>query len=186
VNERDNCAPVTAVAVNTTVPVREVAPALAWVVNTTDPFPEPPDGLTVTQLGAVTTQEVFEVTVRVLDTTPAVGFHAVVGAIVKVGGGGAAWLTVMVLDIAGLPTVLLNITVALRIEVVRFGSAVNTTVPSPLPVDGDTDNQGLVVQVPVSRQSVFEDTAMVWLPPLIAVGFQTVVGETVNVAGTPA
>jgi len=90
VNERDNCAPVADVAVNTTVPLRAAVPVLASVVNTTDPFPVPPDELNDTHSGPVTTQVVFEVTALVLDTTPAVGFHAVVGAIVKVGGGGAA------------------------------------------------------------------------------------------------
>ena len=89
-NERDNCTPLTAVAVNVTVPVRAAVPVLAAVVNTTDPFPVPLDGLNDTQSGPVTTQLLFEVTDRVLATTPAAGFHAVVGAIVKVGGGGAA------------------------------------------------------------------------------------------------
>jgi len=90
VNERDTCAPIVLVVVNTTGPDRAEAVVLASVVNATDPLPVPLDGLTVTQLGAVISQEVFDVTARVIVTTPAVGFHAVVGAIVKVGGGGAA------------------------------------------------------------------------------------------------
>jgi len=67
----------------------------------------------------------------------------------------------MVLVIVGLPTVLVKVTVALRATVVGFGAAVNTTVSLPLPVVGVTDSQVLVVQVPATRQSVFEDTAMV-------------------------
>jgi len=41
--------------------------------------------LTVTQLGAFTSQDVFEVTVLVVVTTPAAGFHAAVDT-VNVGG----------------------------------------------------------------------------------------------------
>ena len=88
--------------------------------------------------------------------------------------------------IAGLPTVLVNVTVALRATAVAFGCAVNTTVPLPLPVVGATDSQLLAVQVPATRQSVFEDTVMVWLPPVPAGGAQTVAGATVNVAVSPA
>jgi len=67
----------------------------------------------------------------------------------------------MVLDIAGLPTVLLNITVAVRAAVVRFGAAVNTTAPLPVPMAGVTVNQLLALQLPATRQSVFEDTLIV-------------------------
>ena len=92
----------------------------------------------------------------------------------------------MVRVIAGLPTVLVYVTVALRATVVGFGSAVITTVSLPLPVVGVTDNQLLAVQVPATRQSVLEDTVMVWLPPAGPDGFQTVVGVTVKMAVTPA
>ena len=54
-------------------------------MNDTVALPEPVVGLTVTQLGAVTCQDVFEVTALVVVTAPAAGFHAVVDT-VKVGG----------------------------------------------------------------------------------------------------
>jgi len=67
------------------LPLRSAVEGLAWVVSDTVALPEPVAGLTVTQAGAVTSQEVFEVTALVVVTTPTPGFHAVVGT-VKVGG----------------------------------------------------------------------------------------------------
>jgi len=61
----------------------------------------------------------------------------------------------------GLPTVLVNVTVALRAVVVGFGRAVNTTVPLPFPLVDVTDSQVVPAQVPPTRQSVFDDTVMV-------------------------
>jgi len=57
--------------------------------------------------------------------------------------------------------VLVNVTVALRAVVFGFGRAVNTTALLPVPLVGVTDNQVVPAQVPATRQSVFEDTAMV-------------------------
>jgi len=179
VNERDNCTPVTDVAVNTTAPVREVAPVLTWVVNTTDPFPVPLDELNDTQSGPVTTQLLFEVTVRVLVTTPAVGFHAVVGEMVKVGGGGAACVTVNERDTcAPIVLVVVNTTGPLRAEAVVLASVVNTTEPFPEPPDGLT-----VTQLgAVTTQLLFEVTVRV-LDTTPAVGFHAVVGAMVKVGG---
>jgi len=173
---------VTDVVLNSTVPVRGAVEVFAWAVNDTVALFNPVDGLTVTQLGAVTSQLVFEVTALVVVTTPAAGFHAPVGT-VKTNPGCD---TVIVLLIAGLPTVLVNITVAERATAVGFGAAVNTTVPSPLPEVGATDSQEAPVQVPATCQSVFEDTAIDWVPPVPAGGAQVVAGATVNVAGSPA
>jgi len=58
-------------------------------VNDTVAFPDPTDGVTVTQPGANTCQLVFDVTARVTVAPAAAGFHTVTGT-VKVGGGGAA------------------------------------------------------------------------------------------------
>jgi len=93
---------------------------------------------------------------------------------------------VIVLVTVGLPTGLANVTVALRATVAGFGRAVNTTVPSLVPVVGVAVSQVEVDQVPATRQSVFEDTVMVWLPPVAAGGVQVVAGATVKVAVTPA
>ena len=78
------------------LPLRSAVEPFAWVVTDTVALPEPLDGLTVTQAGAVTSQEVFEVTALVVVTTPTPGFHAVVGT-VKVPGSswecnGGVWL----------------------------------------------------------------------------------------------
>ena len=88
--------------------------------------------------------------------------------------------------ITGLPTGLVKVTVALRAVVVGLACAVITTVPSPVPVVGATVNQLLVDQVPATRQSVFEATAIDVAPPLIAAGVQLFDGDTVKVAVTPA
>ena len=164
------------------VPVRGAAEGFAWAVSDTVALPEPVDGLAVTQSGVETSQDVFEVTALVVVTTPAVGFQTVVGT-VKTRPG---WLTVMVLVISGVPTVLVNTTVALRATAVGFGSTVITTVPLPAPLVGVTVNQLAVVHVPVTCQVVFEDTLIVCVPPVLAGGFHTVAGLTVNVAATPA
>jgi len=73
------------VVLNSMTPVRGAVDVLAWAVSDTVALFDPLTGLTVTQLGAVTCQDVFEVTVLVVVTTPAAGFHAVVDT-VKVGG----------------------------------------------------------------------------------------------------
>ena len=93
---------------------------------------------------------------------------------------------VMVLVMVGLPVVLVNATVALRARVVGLAWAVIVTVLLAVPVVGVTVSQVEVVQVPAMRQSVLEDTVMVWLPPVAAEGFQVVAGATVRVAVTPA
>jgi len=66
------------VVVIVTVPVRCDTAVFAAVLNSSVALPVPLDGVTVTQLGAVTCQDVFEVTALVMVTTPAPGFHAVV------------------------------------------------------------------------------------------------------------
>jgi len=139
------------------VPVRGAVEVFASVRITTVAVPDPDDGVTVTHSGAVTSQLVFEVTTLDKLTTPAPGFHAVVGTVNTSPG----CVTVIVLVTTGRPTVLVNTTVALRATAVGFGSAVNTTVPLPLPVTGVTDSQLLAIQVPVTCQSVFEVTVMV-------------------------
>jgi len=162
--------------------VRGVTAVFASVRIVTVTLPDPVAGFAVTQLGAVTSQLVFEVTALVVLTTPAAGFHAVVGTVnIKPG-----CVTVIVRVVTGRPTVLVNTTVTLRATAVGFGCAVNTTVPSALPATGATDSQLLAVQVPVTCQFVFEDTLIVWLPPAPGDGAQTVVGDTVNMTGAPA
>jgi len=73
------------VVVIVTVPVRCDTAVFAAVLNSTVALPVPLDGVTVTQLGAVTCQDVFEVTALVIVTATAVGLHAVVD-ISNVGG----------------------------------------------------------------------------------------------------
>ena len=170
---------------NSMVPVRACVEKLIGVVNDTVALPDPAAGLTVTQSGALTSQVVFEVTALVVVTTPAVGFHAVTGT-VNVGATKPGWLTVNVLVTIGLPTVLVNDTVALRATVVGFGSAVTTTVPFPVPALGAIVNQELVAHVPPTLQDVFEVTATDNVPPAIAGGLQFAVGAMVSVAATPA
>jgi len=167
---------------NSMVPVRGAVEGLACAASATVALFEPLTGLTLTQSGAVTSQDAFDVTARVIVTTPAPGFHAVVGTVNTKPGCD----TVIVLVIAGLPAVLVKTTVALRVTAVGFGSAISTTVPLPLPVAGLTLNQELAVQVPATRQSVLEDTAIDALPPVAAGGAQLVDGDTVRVAATPA
>jgi len=67
------------VVLNSITPVRGAVEGFANVVNRTVALPDPDDGLTVTQSGADTTQGVVDVTVLVVLTTPAAGFHAVTG-----------------------------------------------------------------------------------------------------------
>jgi len=73
------------VVLSSTVPLRGAVEVFAGTVNDTVALPDPLTGLTLTQLGAVTCQDVFDVTALVVVTAPAAGFHAVVDT-VKVGG----------------------------------------------------------------------------------------------------
>jgi len=66
------------VVFNSIVPLRCDTDVLAAVLNSTVTLPVLLAGVTVTQLGAVTCQDVFDVTALLAVTTPAPGFHAVV------------------------------------------------------------------------------------------------------------
>jgi len=155
-------------------------------VNDTVALPDPNDGVAVTQSGANTCQEVFDVTARDTVAPPTTGFHAVVGS-VNVGATRPGWFTVMVRVVAGLPTVEVNNTVALRAWVVGFGCAVTTALPLPVPLDGLTVNQELVAHVPRTSHSVFEDTATFSVPPATAGGAHVVAdGVIVNATADPA
>jgi len=165
------------VVVTVTVPLRCDTVVFAWVLNSTVTLPVPLDGVTVTQLGAVTCQDVFDVTALVMVTTPAPGFHAVV-ATSKVGAT-PAWVTVKDLVTCGLPFVVFNSMVPVRCDTAVFAAVLNSTVALPVPLDGVT-----VTQLgAVTCQDVFEVTALV-IVTTPAPGFHAVV-DTSRVGATP-
>ena len=121
------------VIVITTVPVRGKTDGFTVAVSVTDPLPEPDTAETVIQSTSFdTVHVVFDVTVTTCVPPPATGVHDV-GDTVKVKVSLAAWVTVTICVTAGVPLVVVNVTVPVRGEVVVFAAACTNTGAFPDP-----------------------------------------------------
>ncbi len=162
------------------VPVRGDVAVFASIEKATValPLPVTPDVMVIQEalLVAVQLQPVAVVTVLLFELAPAPGVSDV-GETVKVQGGGApAWVTVTVCPAM--------VSVPVREDVAVLAAIENATAPFPLPPAPDVMVSHAALLVAVQLQPASVVTAV--LLELAAAPGVNVIGETVNVHGTPA
>ena len=174
------CVTVTVWPAIVSVPVRGDVAVFAAIENATVPLPLPlaPDVMVsqASLLVAVQLQPAAVVTLLLLELAAAPGV-SVVGDTVNVHGGGApAWVTVTVWPAM--------VSVPVRGDVPVFAAIENATAPLPLPLAPEVivSQEALLVAVQLQPAAV----VTVLLLELAAAPGLSVVGDTVNVQGTPA